>query len=49
MSIEEKKSKIVFCTTDKLWDKLRATHRTTYPEDKTMNDALTRAVEEFTK
>jgi len=48
--VAELKSKKVFKTTDKWWDKLRESHRSKYPkDDNSMNLALQRALEEFVK
>ena len=47
---EELKTKIMFKTTDELWEKLRIAHRIKYSNDKSvMNLALSRALEEFIK
>ena len=47
MSEEKLKSKIVLRTSDTLWEKLRIVNNKKHPEDRTMNDAVVRAIIQY--
>lgn len=50
MKMTELKSKLVYKTTDKKWDKLREVWRKKFPKDTGgMNKAIDRAIDHFVK